>query len=85
MLFAIYYVPLPFFSFSFFIININDYNDYCNHYYIEKSKKSRTNGKKKDRLDADLWTGTFAHTGLKSNVSNIHLLINKSGWGYSSK
>ena len=39
---------------------------------------------KKNRLDADLWTGTFAHTGLKSNASNIHLL-NKSGWGYSSK
>ena len=35
---------------------------------------------KKDRLDADLWTGTFAHAGLKSNASNIHLL-NKSGWG----
>ena len=28
---------------------------------------------KKGRLDADLWTGTFAHTGLKRNASNIHL------------
>ena len=28
----------------------------------------------KDRLDADLWTGTFAHAGLKSNASNIHLV-----------
>ena len=33
---------------------------------------------KKDRLDADLWTGTFAHTGLKSNASNIHLLKKSS-------
>ena len=33
--------------------------------------------KKKDRLDADLWTGTFAHTGLKSNASNIHLFNNR--------
>ena len=30
--------------------------------------------KKKDRLDADLWTGTFAHAGLERNASNIHLL-----------
>ena len=36
----------------------------------------RCQWKKKDRLDADLWTGTFAHTGLKSNASNIHLLKN---------
>ena len=27
-------------SFSFFIININDYNDYCNHYYIENSEQT---------------------------------------------
>ena len=25
-------------SFSFFIININDYNNYCKLYYIEKSR-----------------------------------------------
>ena len=37
-----------------------------------------------DQLDADSWTDTFAHAGLTSNVSNIHLL-NNSGWGYSSK
>ena len=22
-------------AFSFFILSINDYNDYCNHYYID--------------------------------------------------
>ena len=37
----------------------------------------RCQWKKKDRLDADLWTGTFAHTGLKSNASNIHLFNNR--------
>ena len=26
---------------------------------------------------ADLWTGTFAHTRLKSNASNIHLFNNR--------
>ena len=27
-------------SFSFFITNINDYNDYCNHYYIENPEQT---------------------------------------------
>ena len=31
-----------------------------------------------------MWTGTFAHAGLKRNAPTIHLL-NKSRWGYSSK
>ena len=34
-------------------------------------------GKKKDWLDAGLWTGTIAHTGFQSYALNIHVLNNR--------